>query len=455
MDKQNYDVVVIGSGVGGLSAAALLVKSGFKTLVVEKLDRLGGRWSTVVVDGFKCPTGSIVLHRGMFADIFKEVGAELDATDVPELYYMIEDKYYELPPGGGIKSLLTIVSQIEENKAKVVGQVIKEVAVEKIRGAMKQAREQDPGGAITFREWLNQYTENKLAHDVFDAIIVANLCAREQEVPANQFFQFMARMGGFRVPCMMNQGNIEAAKSLAGAIKRNGDVWLNSPVKKIVVKDGAATGIVVEKDGKDIEVSARIVISDTGPKRTVELAGEAAFGAEYVTKMKKTLRPSPATLALAASDRLLVPEKVGDKSFGKGISVVIGARRLTSIIPLSNTCPDLAPRGQHLTYLCGAPMTSLENADPKVEIEQMMLDIRERLPDFDKYGRILSISVRNPDDEFPELRSWPGYDMPRETPIKNLYNVGDAVKTLGMTGTTAAAEAGKDVANIVRKLLKK
>ena len=40
---QNYDVIVIGAGAAGLSAAALLAKEGKSVLVVERSPFLGGR----------------------------------------------------------------------------------------------------------------------------------------------------------------------------------------------------------------------------------------------------------------------------------------------------------------------------------------------------------------------------------------------------------------------------
>ena len=40
--RDRYDAIVVGSGVGGLTAAALLAKSGRSVLVLERHDRVGG-----------------------------------------------------------------------------------------------------------------------------------------------------------------------------------------------------------------------------------------------------------------------------------------------------------------------------------------------------------------------------------------------------------------------------
>jgi prolycopene isomerase len=45
--ENRYDVIVIGAGLGGLTAAALLTKAGKKVLVLEKSDRVGGYFSSV------------------------------------------------------------------------------------------------------------------------------------------------------------------------------------------------------------------------------------------------------------------------------------------------------------------------------------------------------------------------------------------------------------------------
>ena len=52
-----YDVVIIGSGLGGLSSAAILSREGFRVCVLEKHFQIGGCLQTFKRDGIVFDTG--------------------------------------------------------------------------------------------------------------------------------------------------------------------------------------------------------------------------------------------------------------------------------------------------------------------------------------------------------------------------------------------------------------
>ncbi len=55
--KNNYDVIIIGSGIGGLTAGAYLTKYGIKTLVCEQHDRPGGYFTSFKRKGYTFDAG--------------------------------------------------------------------------------------------------------------------------------------------------------------------------------------------------------------------------------------------------------------------------------------------------------------------------------------------------------------------------------------------------------------
>lgn len=73
-------IIVIGAGIGGLTAAALLAARGEKLLVVEQADAPGGKIATRDVGGQVIECGpSVFTMKPLFDSLFAEAGADLDA----------------------------------------------------------------------------------------------------------------------------------------------------------------------------------------------------------------------------------------------------------------------------------------------------------------------------------------------------------------------------------------
>src|SRR6188508_197288 len=94
MSDNDFDAIVIGAGAGGLCTAARLAHQGYRTLVVEQLDKVGGRASTDDIDGFKVNNGAIVIEvGGITQQTCEEVGAPFDIRETqPPILYRIAGK---------------------------------------------------------------------------------------------------------------------------------------------------------------------------------------------------------------------------------------------------------------------------------------------------------------------------------------------------------------------------
>ena len=76
---QKPHVVVIGAGLGGLSAAISLASEGFSVELVEKNDKVGGKLNIVTQDGFTFDLGpSILTMPHIFAALFERAGKRME-----------------------------------------------------------------------------------------------------------------------------------------------------------------------------------------------------------------------------------------------------------------------------------------------------------------------------------------------------------------------------------------
>jgi phytoene dehydrogenase-like protein len=95
----HYDVIIIGAGLGGLTAGAKLAKEGKNVLLLEQHDRPGGCATTFKRRGFTMEVGLHEMDGLHPGDMKNRIFADLGVSDrveflpVPEFYRFINERY--------------------------------------------------------------------------------------------------------------------------------------------------------------------------------------------------------------------------------------------------------------------------------------------------------------------------------------------------------------------------
>ncbi len=461
MEKKTVDCVVIGTGMGGATAAALMAHYGYKVLVSEKRSQVGGRFSTQVINGFKCPTGALIIQRGTeLEETFKLTGAKFEIADCAEISWKIGDEIYPLL-GKGVVSK-TIAAALKKFRwrhyrfgimsffmmFKTIFSLLWRKLLNLFRSEGNKIERKSARGKISYRDWMAKYTSDPLIIQANHALVSSLFTATNDfECPAEDVFEFFASQAN---PAKMHKfgyaprGNIELIKNLLKVVTDKGnEVLMETEVKKIKIEKGKATGVILSTKDGDIDIDARIVISNSGPRHTMEMVGEENLPADNVCEIKERLRPIPIIMGLIESDVPLL-----DKT---GLVVITGTEAIVTGVTLTLHSDEIGPAGKHLLWTCGTPVNCSDKMDVEKEIERNERDMEKAFPLYKKHGRVLKWEVKDIDDDLPCMRSWPGYDMPVYTPITNLFDVGDGVKEPGWCGTPACAKSAWMAVDIIRE----
>jgi phytoene dehydrogenase-like protein len=116
---RSQSVVVIGAGVGGLTAAVHLAKRGWKVTVLEKNERPGGRCDRLSRDGHHFDTGPTLFVMPLLYDAeFRALGVSmrerLDLQRVDPTYHLVFDDGGRLALTSDMKNLREQLESIQK-----------------------------------------------------------------------------------------------------------------------------------------------------------------------------------------------------------------------------------------------------------------------------------------------------------------------------------------------------
>ena len=278
-----YDVIVIGAGMGGLTAATLLAKKGCKTLLLEKENQVGGYVVSFKRDGFTFDaTGAFVggyqeggeLHR-----IHEEMGIHEKVEFIPIRHIRNVYPGFEirLQPGGFLSYAEALFDLFpnEEKGLKTYLSLIKRIG-EEIKSYSEITAVQKIFFPFYFRNLIrfHRSSHQTILDHLFKGqeIKMALHSLPVTEPPSRLSFLFLAvminkaLMEGVFYP---KGGMGKISEAMADAFRQTGgDLHLQREAEEILIRDGRVDGIRT-KDGKTFQ--APLVVSDVNPNLLVKM----------------------------------------------------------------------------------------------------------------------------------------------------------------------------------------
>ncbi|MGV8996907.1 MAG: phytoene desaturase family protein [Parvibaculaceae bacterium] len=282
-----FDAVVIGSGMGGLSAASLLAQSGRRVLVLEQHNVIGGLTQSYMRKGYRWTVGlhyigEVGTPATMTWKLFNKVtGGKIEWAPMPDIYnhMVIAGRRYDIPTGAaayaaalkgyfpdeaeGIDRYIELVRIVSKSSAGFFAQ---KAMPEESAAAMYD------GMCDKFHEYSDRVTMDVLGELIADPELIAVICANWGDYglpPAKSSFA----MHSMLVKHYLNGGHypVGGGAAFARAIvpiieEAGGKVLHSAEVAEVMVAGGRTTGVRLVSGEV---VACPLVISNAGVKNTL------------------------------------------------------------------------------------------------------------------------------------------------------------------------------------------
>jgi len=315
--NDRYDVIIIGSGLGGLCTASILAKAGKKVLILEKHGTIGGFTQTFTRKGYEWDVGvhyvgEVNKKYSILKDIFNYVSdGELKWAEMDDVYdeIIIAGKHYPYTKGkDNLKADLIKWFPDEQKAIEQYFDLVTQVAISAKGYYTDRAFSRWLGNILgyfsrkKFLKLSDRTTLEVLSSLTSNKELIAVLSGQYGDYgmpPAQSSFAMHATLtrhyfAGGNYP-------VGGAASFATTIGKvildhGGTMYIRAAVKEIIVKDNVATGVLME-DGRSIYADK--IVSNTGVLNTYKhLIPRDVFAQHQMDKQLAQLDSSTAHICL-------------------------------------------------------------------------------------------------------------------------------------------------------------
>ena len=291
---ESFDVVIIGSGLGGLLCGAILGKNGYKVAVLEKNPQIGGCLQSYSRNGGLFDTGVHYiggLDKGQtLYKIFSYLGLmeririkRFDSEGFDVIKFGDSDK--EFVYAQSYEKFIDTLSQSFPDEREGIEnycQSIKELCDRFPLYNLRNGDFMDKMDLLDMnaRETINSFVKDPLLQNV----LAGNNCLYAGSGEKSPFYIHALILNSYIESAWRCEGGgSQIATALADVItETGGKVIRKAEVTRILVNEGVATKVIT-KDGR--EFSGKQFISDLHPAVTIALTQTDVFRKAYVNRI--------------------------------------------------------------------------------------------------------------------------------------------------------------------------
>jgi phytoene dehydrogenase-like protein len=253
--KDDWDTIIIGAGIGGLTAAAHLIKAGLKVLVLERNPHIGGTAYVYRRKGFTFPMGPLGFsHPELIQETLNklEIGGNLNLSRV---HYRLRAFNLDIPLSLPFHEMVGELAMIFPSEVRGLGEFFNDLMV------------MNPSGSLSIKKYPDISASEYLSHLIKDSKlrrILGSIGTREpySGLPLLAAMWNLMCHEGIWFP----EGGMRSfCERLAKAVIRNndgsGEIRLKKDVAKIRVDKGKVLGVTLI-DGTQIDSSSVISNAD-------------------------------------------------------------------------------------------------------------------------------------------------------------------------------------------------
>jgi phytoene dehydrogenase-like protein len=412
------DVGIIGGGIAGLTAAALLCKAGKTVSVFERTGHVGGRAQTQTLDGFHFNLGPHALYRGGYASlVLNELGISIEEDKVGSSgSYAVSGGALHVLPAGPVSMMTTDLFSLR-SRLEALGFLARLPRIDR-----------RPFIGATVNQWLQTAIEREDVRNFVRALVrVSSYCDAPDEMSAGaaiEQLQLVLQNG----VAYLNGGWQSLVDRVQQVAQRSGcKIHTSASVLHVELNSGRDLGIRFN-DGNLIRTGAVIVA--VPPK-----AAATVLGAGGGLRLQRWIHNSTPILA-ASLDIGLRTLPRPDRTFALGIDAPL-------YLSVHSRWAELAPKPASLVhvakYLSKVP-EGQQDTDRR-ELEQLMDLVHPGWKQHVIHQRFLprlTVTHALAGARGGGLEGRPAVDEPA---IPNVYLAGDWVGNEGMLADAAFASA--------------